>query len=247
MTNKRTLIKFVLDRTGSMSTVQDETVAGFNEYIKTLREDKNEKSMTLSLMQFDTDGIDTLYEDAKLKDVKDLTRETYQPRAMTNLYDAVGRGIRELEKKLSKSRAKNKPAVIFVVMTDGQENSSTKYTQKSIFDLIKEKTGEGWVFTYLSSDADAWDASRAMGMMAANTIQYDSAQTQDAFRGAAMATTSYAHAAVTGTASLMADKVMAGHDFGDKATSPADIPEPPSVLAARAKARAKAKTTDVLR
>jgi len=120
MPKRKTLIKFILDRTGSMSVIRDETIVGFNEYITTLRAGETQKNMTLSLMQFDTEGLDTLYEDAPLDEVELLTRSTYKPRANTNLYDAVGKGIRDLEKMLSKARSK--PAVIFVVMTDVNED-----------------------------------------------------------------------------------------------------------------------------
>lgn len=106
--------------------------------------------------QFDTQSIDLIHDCVPLKDVKKLTKATYVPRAYTNLYDAIGTTIRRIE-----SKAEGKK-VLFVVQTDGQENSSKEWNLAKIKELIMDKETAGWTFSYIGIGPQAWEANATL-------------------------------------------------------------------------------------
>lgn len=157
---------FVLDRSGSMSSCKADTIGGFNEYIKTIKEGKASDKSRFTMVQFDSQGIDTLYDDAKVADVKPLTDETYQPRGGTPLYDAIGQTIH----RAIQDKRKN---VLFSILTDGQENQSKEYTYTALKSLMKEcEEKHGWNFTFIAMGMESWAAvdSLAAGTMSANNF-----------------------------------------------------------------------------
>ena len=102
-----------------------------------------------------------------------MTRETFKPRGSTALLDAIGRTIQD-------NKAMNSPTV--VILTDGQENSSHKYTKAHIKDLVEQKTKDGWTFVYLGANQDAFAEAGSMGIAPACTMNYDANRTPEAFR-----------------------------------------------------------------
>ena len=168
-TNK-THVCVVLDKSGSMTASRSGTISGYNEYLNGLRAD-TETQYTLTLIQFDHEIL-TTYTDVELKDVVPLTTETFKPRGSTALLDAIGATI--------KSPKCTHPVVI--ILTDGQENSSTKFTKAHIKDLIEQKTKDGWTFMYLGANQDAFAEAGAMGIAPACTMNYDANKTPEAFR-----------------------------------------------------------------
>jgi Mg-chelatase subunit ChlD len=158
---------FLLDRSGSMESCRDDTIGGFNSFVK----DQAALGGKLTLVQFDHEII-TTYTDMELKDVVPLTTETFQPRGSTALLDAIG--------TIVKSQKSENPLVI--ILTDGQENSSTKFTKAHIKDLIEQKTKDGWTFMYLGANQDAFAEAGAMGIGPACTMNYDANKTPDVFR-----------------------------------------------------------------
>ena len=199
---KKMLVSFVLDETGSMLGVKEQTVSGFNEYIQTLKNEKNAKDIRFTLTQFNSEKVEVVHDGAKLKDVPNLTDETYRPDAMTPLYDAIGKTIRALETSMNSK----KMSALVVIQTDGQENHSKDYNQQTIFKLIEDKKKEGWSFAFLGADQDAWLASQALGISRGSTMSYNSAQTKGAFRAVATATVIYAHSGGTQTNSFFSEQ-----------------------------------------
>ena len=163
----RTLI-FLLDRSGSMETCRVDTIGGFNAFVS----DQKTLGGKLTLVQFDHE-IKNVYEDTPLGDVAPLTTETFQPRGSTALMDAIGRTIKAHE---------SKTGVVFIIQTDGGENSSHKYTKAHIKDLIEQKTKDGWTFMYLGANQDAFAEAGSMGIAPTATLHYDVTRTPDAFR-----------------------------------------------------------------
>jgi uncharacterized protein YegL len=188
--NKPTLVAFLLDRTGSMQTCKVETIKGFNSYIKHLRADDN-GTMRFTLTQFDSEGIDLIHDAVPLRDVRDLTEETYTPRAFTPLYDAIGRTIRATE-----SKATGEFKVLFVTLTDGCENASTEWKSDSIKVLIKSKEDKAhWTFAYIGVGIQGWAASTAIAAGtsgASNVLRSSYEKTGKAYGQFARATTAYA-------------------------------------------------------
>jgi Mg-chelatase subunit ChlD len=183
--SKKTLVSFVLDETGSMQNVKQATIAGFNEYVGTLRE--NGKGVRFTLTQFNSDKVKVMLNNVKMRDVPDLTDETYQPSSLTPLYDAIGQTIRSAE-EATDGKKRN---VLVVIQTDGHENDSREFTRQSIFNLIQEKKKAGWTFVFLGADQDAWEVGQQLGLDRGNVSSYDSAETAKTFTRVATATMSY--------------------------------------------------------
>lgn len=185
-----TLVNFILDKSGSMGSIQSSVISGFNEYINGLK-NKGGK-IKFSLTMFDTESIDKPYIDADIKTVEPLTQKTYRPNAGTPLYDAVVDTIEAVNEKVEN---KKDVAVITVILTDGEENSSVKHDEKCMRDLIKKLEKKGnWTFTFMGANIDAYDAANKFGISRGNTVSWSSdvIGTQNAFRGLAMASSAYA-------------------------------------------------------
>lgn len=186
MSKKNMHVSFVLDETGSMQSVKEQTISGFNEYIETLRKDKAAKQMRFTLTKFNSDKVEIAHRAVELGEVALLNDETYQPAALTPLYDAIGRTIRVLEKEVN-----GKDTALIVIQTDGQENHSKEFTRDGIFSLITEKKNAGWTFAFLGADQDAWIASQALGIDKGNTMSYAGQDTSKAFHRVATASVAY--------------------------------------------------------
>jgi hypothetical protein len=159
---------FLLDRSGSMESCWDDTIGGFNSFLA----DQKATGGTLTLIQFDHE-YNMTYERTKIDAVAPLTRETYKPRGSTALLDAIGR----LTKNWNGS---SNPSV--VILTDGLENASNKFTKAHIKDLIEQKTKDGWTFAYLGANQDAFAEAGSIGIAPGCTMNYDANRTPDAMR-----------------------------------------------------------------
>jgi len=167
----KTLINFILDKSGSMSMRTDATISGFNEYLKTVKKEakKSKDKTTFSLTMFDTEVVKK-YVSKDIKDVEPLDRETYAPDGMTALYDAVCITVKEVEEELKK--VKGKTAVVTVILTDGEENSSQEYTQKELSAKIKELQKGNWSFVFLGANQDSWATAQKWGIHAGNIANF---------------------------------------------------------------------------
>jgi hypothetical protein len=162
----RTHALVVLDKSGSMMIRSEATIEGFNEFISGLKQDvKGEVLVTL--VQFDT-LVNTVYALKPLRDVPDLSSETYRPGGMTALYDAVGRAVRTAEPQVREGDKVN-----LTIMTDGQENSSTEFSNAAIKALLDQKRSDGWDINYIGATEAAWSGAANLGIAQANTIAYD--------------------------------------------------------------------------
>ena len=159
---------FLLDRSGSMESCWDDTIGGFNAFIN----DQKAAGGTLTLIQFDHEYQVTC-ERNEIDDVTPLTRDTYKPRGSTALLDAIGRLIKGW-------KGSSNPSV--VILTDGHENASKKFTKAHIKDLIEQKTKEGWTFAYLGANQDAFAEAGSIGIAPGCTMNYDANRTPDAMR-----------------------------------------------------------------
>jgi hypothetical protein len=161
-TPKATDIIVVLDRSGSMQSIGTSTVEGFNSFIKEQKAAEGEANITL--VQFDSEyQVD--YKNQPINETVDLILgETFVPRAMTALFDAVGRTINE---------TKTKNDVVFVIITDGMENASREFDKKNVFEMIKEKETKGWNFIFLGANQDAIQAGGELGIKAGNSMTYN--------------------------------------------------------------------------
>ncbi len=169
-----TLIAVVMDESGSMSRVQNQTIAAFNEFVLGQKNTGKEAGAAyMSLVKFDAPDIHTVYSNRPIDEVPDLTKETYKPRGGTNLFDAVGHTMSMVHNELAKSwNVENRPGVIVLIMTDGEENSSEQFTRDEVKNMVKSAEESDWTFTFLGANIDAFAASAKLGMGAHNTLQY---------------------------------------------------------------------------
>lgn len=191
-----THVEFILDETGSMACCRGSTIDGFNEYVNGLRQDKNNK-YRLSLVKFDSTGIKKVYVDKPINEVKDLTRKTYIPGSMTNLNDAIGFSMTELESRLNNDECN----VIIIILTDGLENASREWSQEGVADLVERKKADGWTITFLGANIDAQQVGRAYAMDAGNIKSYSTNNMGRTMRGLSEATVLCANSVTMGTAS----------------------------------------------
>ncbi len=186
----KTLINFVLDKSGSMGSCLTDTIGGFNTYINKLKEDKK-SSYAFSLTLFDT-SFENRHVAEELRSVPELDPTTYVPGGMTALYDAIGKTVAAVDKKDEKY-----DRILTVIMTDGQENSSREYRLPMVKELITRKEKEGWTFVFLGADLSAFAVGDAIGTQTANSVVYSTANMGATFSNLASATMSYSQDSAT--------------------------------------------------
>lgn len=166
-----THIAIVLDRSGSMGSVKQDTIGGFNEFLKSQQEVKGEATLTLA--QFDT-MYELLQENANIQNVEPLTDVTYVPRGGTALLDAIGRTINSTGQFLQSLNPSQRPEkVVFVIITDGEENSSREFTLESVNEMITHQTEKyQWQFVFLGANQDAIQAGMSYGVSASNSMSF---------------------------------------------------------------------------
>lgn len=184
----KTHIAVVLDKSGSMSNVVDETISGFNDYLASLQKDEKHQDMLMTLTLFDTALLTPIVAEPVDK-VLSLDKTRYVPSGFTALNDAIVSTVKSMTPKVAKD-----DRAIVVIITDGQENSSKDATKKEVLELISRKEGEGnWTFTYLSAAPSAFADAQAFGICNGNVAAYanTSTGTQAAFKGLSVATMCY--------------------------------------------------------
>jgi Mg-chelatase subunit ChlD len=167
-----THITVILDRTGSMEDIRDDTIGGFNAFLAGQRASAGKA--TITLVQFDSqDPYEVVYAFRDVADAPELTRKTYVPRASTPLLDAMGRGMADLDGRLAALDTADRPEhTIFVVVTDGQENASREVSRDQVVRMVEERKQRGWQFVFLSADLDAIGEAHELGVLASSTMAY---------------------------------------------------------------------------
>ncbi|MFM7807369.1 MAG: vWA domain-containing protein [Planctomycetota bacterium] len=160
----RTHFSVILDRTGSMESIRQDTIGGFNGF---LREQQAQPTpATFTLVQFDSQApYEVLHSFTPIGMIPPLTEASYVPRAGTPLFDAIGRGITDLEGRLEAMPADQRPAkVVFVIVTDGHENASREFTGRRVKAMIEARRRGGWNFVFLSADEQAIPDGDSVGI-----------------------------------------------------------------------------------
>ncbi len=150
---------FVMDRSGSMSGSEEDTIGGFNSFIQR-EKDKNLNTRVTTVL-FD-DQYEVLYKRKPINEVDELTRNEYWVRGCTALLDAIGKTINTLDREID-----NK--VLFVIMTDGMENASREFSKEKIRNLIGN---HNWEFIYIGADIDSYTEAGNIGIKRTHTANY---------------------------------------------------------------------------
>jgi hypothetical protein len=200
-----THLYFLLDRSGSMQSIVDDTVGGFDAFIAEQRKSGGECKVTLA--QFD-DAYEEVYADRPIADVPSLV---LQPRGTTALLDSIGRLIGEAGQRLAVLPEDRRPGTVVVgIMTDGMENASREWSHPRVKALIEQQTRDyQWQFLYLGADQDAIEVGASIGVAPANSVTYGRGKVRQAMAATAANVSAYRSAKMAGAPEAEAAGLMA--------------------------------------
>ena len=183
MEKHATVVSFLLDETGSMHSIKDDTVGGFNAYLETLQHD--DADIVFSLVSFNSADTRRRYVAQPIEQVAPLTADTYHPTASTPLIDAAVTIINATSDAV-KTRDGD-PNVVIVVQTDGHENASVEHNRADLEALIEAKQAAGWEFVFLGAGLDAFAAARGAGLRldAKKVVAYSRSRSREVFAATA--------------------------------------------------------------
>lgn len=163
-----THLYFLLDRSGSMQSIREDTIGGFDAFIAEQRSHAGDCRVTLA--EFD-DRYDVVYSDLPIDQVPGLQ---LQPRGTTALLDAIGRLVTDAGTHLASLPESERPGTVVVgIMTDGHENASKEWTHPAVRALIRQQTETyAWEFLYMGADQDAIEVGTSLGVPAARSMAY---------------------------------------------------------------------------
>ena len=171
MNNNLTEIVFILDRSGSMSGLESDTIGGFNSMLKKQKEETDGNAL-VSTVLFDHESI-VLHDRIPLAEIKPLTEHDYSVRGSTALLDAIGDAVKHIRNVHKYAREEDRPEkTLFVITTDGMENSSERFSYKEIKRLIGKQKELGWEFIFLGANIDAVEVAEHIGIDARRAVNY---------------------------------------------------------------------------
>lgn len=185
-----TELVFVVDRSGSMCGLEDDTIGGLNSVLEENRRADGEA--TVSIVEF-ADASEVIVDRVDVEDVRPLTRRDYRVGGSTALLDAVAGAIRHTVRVQGYMPAGHKAGkVVFVIITDGQENASRRHTYAEVKLMIEERRSAGWEFVFLGANIDAAAEAARMGIPSTAASKYvsDGIGTAVAYEAVACATRS---------------------------------------------------------
>ncbi len=169
---KITELVFILDRSGSMSGLESDTIGGFNSMIEKQRAE--EGTVFVSTILFNNRS-QVLHDRIRLEDVKPLTPDDYFVGGTTALLDAVGDAIKHIRNVHKYAREEDRPQkTLFVITTDGMENASRKFSYGKVKQLIERQKELGWDFVFLGANIDAAEVADSIGIERRRAVNYHS-------------------------------------------------------------------------
>ena len=171
MRENLTELVFILDRSGSMSGLESDTIGGFNSLIT--KQQKEEGEAYVSTVLFD-DKTEVIHDRVDIQKIEKMTDKEYYVRGCTALLDAVGGAIKHIGNIQKYAREEDRPAkTLFVITTDGLENASRRYSVKEVKRLIeRQKEKYNWEFLFLGANIDAIEVAGKMGISADRAANY---------------------------------------------------------------------------
>ena len=171
MKNNITELVFILDRSGSMAGLESDTIGGFNSLIEKQR--KQDGECYVSTILFDHVS-EVLHDRVKLSEINKLTENDYTVRGATALIDAISGAIHHIGNVHKYARPEDVPEhTMFVIMTDGMENASRRYSSNKVKRMIEhEKEKYGWEFLFIGANIDSVETARHFGIGADRSVNY---------------------------------------------------------------------------
>ena len=169
-TNGQTELVFILDRSGSMAGLESDTIGGFNGMLAQHRSEGGD--VLVSTVLFDHEN-EVIHDRVRIADVPALTSKEYYTRGCTALLDAMGDAIHHIKNVHKYARPEDRPArTMFIITTDGMENSSTRYTADQVRAMVKQQEEAGWEFVFLGANIDAVQVAGGLGIRAENAVEF---------------------------------------------------------------------------
>ncbi|MBQ7862783.1 MAG: VWA domain-containing protein [Clostridia bacterium] len=170
--NNITELVFILDRSGSMSGLESDTIGGFNAMIE--KQKKEDGECYISTVLFDNVS-EVLHDRVKLSDIKPMTDKEYTVRGCTALIDAIGSAIHHIGNIHKYARPEDVPEhTMFIITTDGMENASQQYSSEQVKKMIeRQKEKYGWEFLFIGANIDAVETARRYGINEDRAVNYN--------------------------------------------------------------------------
>lgn len=212
--NKTSHVVFILDESRSMHTCRAQTISGFNEYLDMQKADQNKTGIPtfVSLYKFNGSTVDCVYDHIAIDGVSHISDSDYTPRGMTNLYDAIGRVMNLVNKRLKSVNKTDRDSIIINILTDGEENSSKIFDQSTIKEMVSLAETKNWGFTFIGANIDAFAAGGKLGFRENNTLQFGTENIGQTLLAASGMSSRMRSAYASG---MSTELVYADHGFND--------------------------------
>lgn len=183
-------IIFVLDDSASMQSCRQSTIAGYNEYLQGQKEDAKKTGIKtlVSLYKFNGWQVNNVFDRKDVAEVSPLTEKDYNPQGGTNLLDAIGGVMMQINNLLIAKEKSDRESVIITILTDGEENQSRTFDNAAIKAMVEKAEAKNWAFMFLGANIDAFHAASTMGFSVHSTMQYDTAAAENTIRAASAMT-----------------------------------------------------------
>jgi len=219
-TKTKTLVTLLLDRSGSMETVRDDTIGAINAYVDGLRASGDDFRFSLLTFTSDFAGdmqLERIMVANRVEDVKRLTRDDFVPHGGTPLIDAACATIDAVKSSLT-GKSSSGTKVVFAIQTDGDENMSRTHSWADLKSRIEGCEEAGWEFVFMGCGINAYKQGARMGLGADKTMSYGEgkAETEAAFRATAANTVMFASGAASTMAYSAAQKSASGDAWADQ-------------------------------
>jgi hypothetical protein len=201
MKNTKTRYHFILDKSGSMSHCRTETINGFNAQLKTiesLQAEFPDQKFEVSLTVFDT-FIEHVICGADVSWLNPLNGSNYRPEGQTAMLDAIGESVNNIRIACESEILSNRMSVVVIILTDGQENASRRFSYHQIASTIAalEETGR-WTFTFLGADIDAVHTSKMLNIREENVVSFSKGDMNEMMHNVGEGIRHYSHAKDSG-------------------------------------------------
>ncbi len=161
----------ILDESGSMESIKQSTITGFNEVVQTIKgveQQFPEQEHFISFVTFNGLGIKTKLFNKRVKSLKEIDEKSFHPDSMTPLYDAIGVSVTKLRREIESQKH---CSVLVTILTDGEENNSKEYTGAAVKKLIGELKKQDWTFTYIGANHDVERV--AFSLSISNSLKFE--------------------------------------------------------------------------
>ena len=172
MKERLTEIISIVDRSGSMQSILDDAIGGFNTFLAAQQRQPGQAK--LSLILFDNE-YQVVHQAVDIQQVEPLNQDTYVPRGSTALLDAVGKTIDAVGERLAATASSERPSQVIVsILTDGYENASQTYSKPKVAEMIKHQTEKyNWAFEFQAANMDAFAAAKELSITPDRVVQFE--------------------------------------------------------------------------